>query len=166
MAKVIGFKENVDYVERREVTIIVMNQKEEIVIVFAQNGNYYKFPGGGVEADEDHQVAVQREMLKAIGCEVTMEGGCMATTEEWRDGLHQISYCYRGRLMKDTGMPELKENQIIDGLKHEWISLDGALENMKTSRPTSQLGRSIKERDLYFVETYAKTQYSLQDSQP
>ena len=161
MAKVIGFAENVPYTARQAVRIIVTNQKEEIVIVFAQNGNYYKLPGGCIEGDEDHRVAVEREATRATSCTVTMEGECMASTEEWRDGLHQTSYCYRGRLMKDNGIPESKEDRLIDGLMHEWIALDDALTKMKASHPTSLLGRYIKERDLYFLETFARARDSL-----
>ena len=166
MAKVIGFKENVDYIDRRAVRIIVTNQKEEIVIVFAQNGNYYKLPRGGIDDDEDHRVAVEREVIKATSCTVTMEGECMATTEEWMDGLHQTTYCYRGRLIEDTGMPQLGSDRMVDGLMPEWISLDGALDKMKAHQPTSQLGRFVKERDLYLVEAYARAENRLLGPQP
>ncbi|MCJ1394086.1 hypothetical protein MMC18_006964 [Xylographa bjoerkii] len=157
MAKVIGFKKNINYVERRAVRTIVTNEQDEIVLLFTQNGNYCKLPGGGIEADEDHLVAVEREAMEATGCKVMMDGECIATTEEWRKGLRQISYCYRGRLVENTGIPELTEDEVLEGLKHEWISFDGALEKMKASQPTSELGRFIKERDLYFLETYARS---------
>ena len=85
----------------------------------------------------------------------------MATTEEWREGLHQTSHCYRGRLLESTGTSEARQDRIADGLVHEWISVDAALEKMRASRPTSQLGRYSKERDLYFVEAYTRVGDSL-----
>jgi len=59
-------------------------------------------------------------------------------------------------LIKDTGVPELTEQEKADGLQHEWISINAALEKMKAIQPTSELGRYIKERDVFFVETFAK----------
>lgn len=38
--------------------------------------------------------------------------------------------------------------------QHEWISIRAAIEKTKASQPTSELGRFIRERDLYFAETY------------
>ncbi|MCJ1284888.1 hypothetical protein MMC26_004225 [Xylographa opegraphella] len=166
MAKVIGFKENVDYVDCGAIRVIVTNQEGEIVIVVAPKGNYYKLPGRNLEADEYHRFAVEREAMAATGCKVTMEGVCMAATEEWRDGIHRTSYCYRGRLVQDTRIPERQEDRMMDSLIHEWISVDHAIEEMKASRPTSQSGRFSMERDLYFVETYAGAGSSLVDSHP
>jgi 8-oxo-dGTP diphosphatase len=75
---------------------------------------------------------------------------------QWRSGendLHQISYCYRASLIDDTGMPQLTNDEVLDGLKHEWASVEGAIEKMGC-QPTSELGRYIKERDLNVVQTY------------
>ncbi|MCJ1289039.1 hypothetical protein MMC34_000571 [Xylographa carneopallida] len=73
MAKEIGFKGNVDYMDRQEVRIIVTNQKQEIVIVLAQNGVYYGLPREAINADEDHQTAAEREATRATSCPVMIE---------------------------------------------------------------------------------------------
>lgn len=154
--KTIGVKaEGIQYVERRAVRIINKSDKDEIIIIYAKKGNYYKLPGGGVEKGEDHRLAGEREAMEETGCKVTLDKNCFAVTEEWRNDLHQISYCYAARLVEDTGAIELTEDELVDGLQHEWISIPAAIEKMKASQPTSELGRSIRERDLYFVETYA-----------
>ncbi|EON69303.1 hypothetical protein W97_08463 [Coniosporium apollinis CBS 100218] len=164
MSKVFGTKKDVAYTERLAVRIIMKNDMTEIVIILVKNGNYYKLPGGGIEAGEDHRIAGEREAMEETGCKVMMDEACMATTEEWRndlhqnsfDNLHQISYCYRAHLVKDTGVTQLTKDEIADGLQHKWISVKSAIEKMKTCEPTTELGGYIKERDLYFVEMYAK----------
>ena len=154
--RAIGVKaEGVQYVDRHAVRIITKSDKDEIVIIYAKKGNYYKLPGGGVEKGEDHRIAGEREAMEETGCKVTLDRDCFAVTEEWRNDLHQISYCYAARLVEDTGAIELTEDELVDGLQHEWISIRAAIEKMKASQATSELGRFIRERDLYFVETYA-----------
>ena len=155
-SKVIGVQaEHIHYVDRHAVRIITTNDQGEIIIIHVKNGNYYKLPGGGVEKGEDHRIAGEREVKEETGCKVILDRYCFAITEEWRDNLHQISYCYAAHLVEDTGAVELTDDELIDGLQHEWISIRAAIEKMKASQPTSELGRFIKERDLYFVEKYA-----------
>jgi len=87
----------------------------------------------------------------------------MLGIEEWRNDLHQHSYCYVAKLLEDTGRPELTEQELDEGLKHEWLSVSEADAAIRDSKPTSELGKFIKERDLFFVETYAKAEGLLTD---
>ncbi|CAF9935136.1 hypothetical protein IMSHALPRED_010120 [Imshaugia aleurites] len=154
--RTIGVKaEGIQYVDRHAVRIITKSDKDEIVIIYAKKGNYYKLPGGGVEKGEDHRIAGEREAMEETGCKVALDRDCFAVTEEWRNDLHQTSYCYAARLVEHTGATELTEDELVDGLQHEWISIRAAIEKMKATQPTSELGRFIRERDLSFVETYA-----------
>jgi 8-oxo-dGTP pyrophosphatase MutT (NUDIX family) len=156
-SKVLGTKSDITYTERLAVRIVTKNDKDEIIILHVKKGNYYKLPGGGIEADEDHRIAAQREAMEETGCKVSLEGECMAKVEEWRNDLHQLSYCYRAHLVEDTGAPDLTEEEVVDGLQHEWVSIKIALDKMKAIEPTSELGRYIKERDIFFVETFIES---------
>ena len=154
-SKVIGAKaENVHYTDRQAVRIVITREKAEIILLHAKKDNYYKLPGGGIEEGEDHHLAGAREAKEETGCKVTLDRDCFAMTEEWRNDLHQISYCYAAHLVEDTGAIELTDDELVDGLQHDWVSVRAAIEKMKASQPTSALGRFIKERDLYFVEKY------------
>ena len=83
--------------------------------------------------------------------------------EEWRDDLHQHSYCYVAKLLEDTGRPELTEQELAEGLAHEWLSVPEAIAAIRNSEPTTELGTFIRERDLFFVETFAKLKGVLTD---
>ncbi|KAE8440338.1 hypothetical protein EG329_008563 [Mollisiaceae sp. DMI_Dod_QoI] len=144
------------YVERSAVRAILHNPlAHQIALIHVAKGNYFKLPGGGVEADEDHTVAIAREIFEETGCKAAIDiDKCFAKSEEWRNDLHQISFCYVAKLVEDTGNPELTELEASEGLSHRWVSVDEAIEAMKSSQPTSELGNFIKERDLFFVEKF------------
>jgi 8-oxo-dGTP diphosphatase len=157
LLKTIGSKsENVTYEDRLAVRIISKNAKNEVVIIRVDKGNYYKLPGGGIEANEDHGLAAEREALEETGCRVRIRGQCLASVEEYRNDLHQISYCYVADLIDDTGEPELTELEASEGLKHEWTPVGEALQKMRTIQPTTELGKFIQERDLFFIEEFLK----------
>ena len=150
---------NIDYIDRHAVRLVITNPvTQEIIIAFVRKGGYYKLPGGGVELDEDHGVAALREAQEETGCKVNIvkNGDPFAITEEWRNNLHQISYGYAADLEKDTGMVALTEDEVADGLQHEWLSLPAAIDKMAACQPTSELGRFIKERDLFLIQAYNK----------
>jgi 8-oxo-dGTP pyrophosphatase MutT (NUDIX family) len=48
----------------------------------AHKGDHFKFPGSGIEYDEDHQIACQQEVMEEIGCKVTLDDKLVATAEE------------------------------------------------------------------------------------
>jgi 8-oxo-dGTP diphosphatase len=95
--------------------------------------------------------------MEETGCKVRLDGKCIATVKEWRNDLHQVSYCYIAQLVKDTGAPALTDEEKAEGLRHEWVCVEAALGNMKEIQPTFELGRFIKERDIFFLEEFAKS---------
>lgn len=150
-SKTIGTKQDIKYEERVAVRAIVQNDNNQIIIIHAKRDNYYKLPGGGIEANEDHVVAVRREVLEETGCLVDIEGECIGVVKEWRNDLHQFSYCYVGKLVEDTGAVELTQEELGNGLRHEWIGVGKVVERMKNVEPTFELGRCIGERDGWIV---------------
>ncbi|KAI9708370.1 MAG: hypothetical protein M1820_004074 [Bogoriella megaspora] len=143
--KVIGTKVDTQYVDRYAVHDIIKKDKDEIAIIYVVKGNYYKLPGGGIEADEDHATAAKREAMEDIGCEIRLNDKCIAAVEEWRNDLHQVSYCYVGHLVEDTGKTALTHEEKAEGLQYEWSTIYTALSKMKEIQPSSELGRFIKE---------------------
>ena len=113
---------NVKYIDRHAVRLVIKNSAtQEIVIIFVRKGSYYKLPGGGVEAGEDHRVAAVREAEEETGCRVSIlgNGDCFATTEEWRNDLHQMSYGYSTIIVEDTRIVALIEDKVVNGLQYK-----------------------------------------------
>jgi 8-oxo-dGTP pyrophosphatase MutT (NUDIX family) len=144
---------NMTYTDRHAVRVAAFNAKGEVAIIYAKRDNYYKLPGGGIDSYEDHETAVKREFEEETGGLIKLRGnGCMATTKEFRNDLRQISYCYAADLVDDSGKPTLTDEEISDGLDHSWMSVEEAKRVMAGAEPTSELGKCIKERDIYLLE--------------
>lgn len=81
--KVIGTAQlHTTYSQRHAVRTIVEDPTtRKIALIFVQKGQYYKLPGGGIEVDEDHTFAAEREALEEIGCKVKVDmNGFRAST--------------------------------------------------------------------------------------
>ncbi|OBT99768.1 hypothetical protein VE01_02000 [Pseudogymnoascus verrucosus] len=115
-------------------------------------------PGGGINPGEQHEMAVLREMQEETGGLVKIRSnlGCVATTEEYRNDLHQMSFGYVADVVDDSGSPSLTEDEVNDGLGHLWLSVDEAKTRMTEAEPRSELGLYIKERDIYLLDEAIK----------
>ncbi|KAH6612272.1 hypothetical protein B0J18DRAFT_77780 [Chaetomium sp. MPI-SDFR-AT-0129] len=83
--------------------------------------------------------------------DTTMTNGCFAITQEFRLQQCQTSYCYIADLVADTGKTALEEEEVEDGLKHMWVSLNEAKRLVEGAVPESEFGRSVREREMYFL---------------
>lgn len=131
--------------------MIAFNAVGQIAVIHAKRDSYYKLPGGGIDPGEDHLVAVQREMDEETGARIRVREGCIATTEEYRNDLHQLSFCYVADVIGDQGQPSLTDEEVGDQLEHLWLPVTEAKERMAAAVPTSVLGQFIEERDLYLL---------------
>ncbi|GAP92260.1 putative NUDIX domain-containing protein [Rosellinia necatrix] len=158
-AKIIGKEQSdVVYIDRYAVRVVAFNAAGQVAVIYAKKGNYYKLPGGGIEKDEDHANAAAREVQEETGAVVKIRhsDGCVASTEEFRNDLHQTSYVYIADVVNNIGRPELTEEELADGLTHEWVPVHQALARMSSVEPTSDLGKFIQERDIYLLGEVSK----------
>jgi len=122
-------------------------------MLFASNYNFHKLPGGGIDPGESRSDALIREVIGEVGStiEVTGEVGQIV---EYRSqiNLKQISYCYLGKITS-KGDPSFTDEELSDGFRLEWLSIDEAISKVKNDHPTNYEGPFIQERDLLFLET-------------
>lgn len=48
----------------------IIIKDDQVGMIYSQKYDYYKFPGGGIEADEDEISALKREVLEETGCHI------------------------------------------------------------------------------------------------
>ena len=62
-----------------------------------------------------------------VGCRITLEPSCIGVVDEFRDNLHQISYCCVAKMTEDLGYTHLTDAEVADGLQNEWMKILTAL---------------------------------------
>jgi len=146
------------YVERKAARAIVFDGDGKVALFHATKKHYHKLPGGGVEAGEDIETALRRELQEEIGCEVDSirEVGMI---EEYRNRfeLHQLSYCFTANVIGEKGTPHLEEGEIAEGFVTEWMDLDTAIETLENEKGVEDYqGKFIQARDLLFLKKARK----------
>ena len=138
---------------RRAVRAVVFDADGNIALLHVSKNKYYKLPGGGIEEGEEIIQALIRECQEEIGCNIKVDEE-VGEVIEYRDQhrFRQISYCYTAKVIGDKGSPNLEQEEIDEGFKEVWVSLDEAICLLKESEPTSYNGPFIVMRDLKMLE--------------
>lgn len=146
------------YVERVAARAVVFDTEGKVALFHSTVKQYHKLPGGGVEAGEDIETALRRELMEEIGCEVDSitEIGMI---EEYRNrfSLHQLSYCFTAHVVGEKGTPHLEEGEIAEGFITEWMDLDTAIKTLENEEDVDDYqGKFIQIRDLLFLKEAKK----------
>jgi len=107
---------------------IVIREDGKIAVFNKVNKNEYKLPGGGIEENENPEIAFEREVLEETGCEVEIIEN-MGTIEEHKtlDNFKQISYVFVGKVLKDTNQLHVTKKEKDEGAKLIWETPENAL---------------------------------------
>lgn len=123
-----------------------------LALLYVSNFNYFKLPGGGIEKDENIEIAFTRETLEEVGCKVK-DVKIFGKIIEYRDQfkLKQISYVLTGKVDGEIGPTNLEQSEIDEGFELKWIPIDKAIGIMQSSKPTNYEGQFIVKRDLFIL---------------
>jgi 8-oxo-dGTP diphosphatase len=156
-SKTIGIRDpSITYTLRTSIRLVILNPSHQVLLIHVSSDSYYKLPGGGLEVPETHHEAGVREALEETGCLVTIDSEPFAVTTEWRSEARgkvqcQTSYCYRAKLVKDTGRRALTEEEMEDGFSHQWVGFQEARRMLNSCRPESEFGKFVREREMWFL---------------
>lgn len=107
---------------------IVIREDGKIAVFNKVNKNEYKLPGGGIEENENPEIAFKREVLEETGCEIEIIKA-LGTIEEHKtlDNFKQVSYIFVGEVIKDTNELHITEKEKEEGAKLIWETPENAL---------------------------------------
>lgn len=130
--------------------ILVHNNK--IAILYASKLGIYKIPGGGIEENEDIEIALTREILEETGCDSNIANELGMIIERRNEHqFKQISYGYIATVTK-IGTPNFTEKEISEGFELLWITIDEALEKAISVEPTEYRLKFMSYRDCLFIQ--------------
>ncbi|MCX6807439.1 MAG: NUDIX domain-containing protein [Patescibacteria group bacterium] len=149
----IGLSENENfetpYTLRKAVRAVIFNDKGEIAILNVSKRNYHKLPGGGIEAGEDIETALRREVLEETGShiQITDEIGAII---EYRNQvkLLQISYCFIARTTGHLSETSFTEGEKANGFELIWAEIDDVISLMEKDSLEIYNGKFVQKRDL------------------
>ena len=124
--KVVG----VDYQARYGVYAVIPNPEQtEIILVQAPNGAWF-LPGGEIEAGEDHQSALERELLEELGFTASI-GQYFGQADEYFYSRHRDTHYYNpAYLYEVTHFTQI--GQPLEDFNHlAWFPIDQAIDKLK-----------------------------------
>ena len=137
---------------RKASRAVVINDRDEIALLFVTKGNYHKLPGGGIKSNETIYDALKREVEEEVGTLIE-DIKELGITIEYRnnDGLLQLSYGYLAKATGELKDPMYTINEINDGFVLRWVPIQIAIEILKQDMPANYAGKFIQQRDLEFL---------------
>jgi len=153
-----GFEtKKVDLKLREAVRVVVVNEGGQIAVLYVAQKNFYKIPGGGIEAGENKEVALRREVSEEAGCriEIIKELGELVEYRTHFDQL-QRSYCYLAKVVGDIGSPHFTDDELADGFETKWVEIDRAVELIKGVSTDDYMGKFVTNRELTILQEAQK----------
>lgn len=126
---------------REAARAVVFDADGNVALLYVGRDEYYKLPGGGIDAGESKEEALRRECLEEIGCDVEIVRE-LGTIIEYRKmfNIKQISYCYAAKVIGEKGEPKYTAHEIERGFKKLWVPYEEALRLMRESKAKSPEG--------------------------
>ncbi len=111
---------------------IILNDYNQIAILYKEAKHEYKLIGGGILNGEDPIKAFKREALEESGCEIEIDT-CLGITKELKshDNFKQTSYIYVAHVIKDTKILNLTKQEKSEKAKLLWLNIDEAMKKIK-----------------------------------
>lgn len=147
-----------NYKVREASRAVVVDKMGLIALLHVTSENYYKIPGGGIKRGEDKIVALKRECLEEVGCEIDVINE-IGIVLEYRGifNLKQISYCYFAKVKGEKGKSVLTNSEKKAGFEQIWLPYLEAVKVISENKATSIEGRDyIVPRDFAFLDEAAK----------
>ncbi|RXJ74414.1 DNA mismatch repair protein MutT [Veronia nyctiphanis] len=143
----------------RLATRAITIKENKILLMYTERYQDYSLPGGGVDAGEDIEAGLVRELQEETGAQNIRNVVAYGLYEEFRpwykaefDVVHMLSYCFTCDVDEELGAVKLEDYEIKNGMRAEWVDIDQAIaHNLNTIENSAKKGLSI-ERETYLLQ--------------
>jgi 8-oxo-dGTP pyrophosphatase MutT (NUDIX family) len=143
------------YKRREAARAVVTDEDGRVALLHVVKYDYYKLPGGGIDAGESVTAALKRELLEEIGCEAEITGE-IGQIIEYRDrgDFRQTSYAFTARMVGEQQAPEFTAKELNDEFEMMWAAdLEDAIALVAEARPELYEAHHIQLRDLTILKS-------------
>ena len=131
----------------------------ELLMIFSPVNGDYKFPGGGIETGEPHEIALRREIREESGATLTHITGELGKVVEYANAIEldfetfkMYSYYYFCEIDGSIGNLELDNYEEELGFQPVWVNIEVALKVNKKVVSESNPAPRWTEREIYVLE--------------
>ena len=144
---------------RRPSVRAVIIRDSKIAMVYSQKFDYYKFPGGGIEKNEDHKQTLIREVSEEVGLTVIPDSveelGSVLRVQKSRTNENEIfeqeNYYYTCNVMNSSVAQSLDDYELEEGFRLEYVRPEHAIEVNRTHEHSGYDAQLI-EREALVLE--------------
>ena len=121
--------EEKNYQARYGVYSIVARENKEICLVQAPNGAYF-LPGGEIEAGENQEKALHRELMEELGATAEI-GEFLGQADEYFYSRHRDTYFYNPAYIYEVSQYEQSQAPLEDFNQLVWFPIEEAISKLK-----------------------------------
>ena len=141
---------------RPSVRGIIINEDNKIALVYSQKEHYYKFPGGGINEEEDMICALVREVNEEVGLvvkpqSITEFGSVLRrqkSTSTVNTIFEQENYYYVCEVESQIGTQELDDYEAEAGFVLRVVDLNDAIKVNEEYRTDDYFNEIMIKREL------------------
>lgn len=148
---------------RRHAARGIVLRQDRILLLFTERYNDFSLPGGGVDGDEEIQIALKRELEEETGARDVRVQEHYGFIEEYRphwkpeyDLMHMTSHFFVCAVAPELAAARMESYEIANGMKPLWVPVVEAMNhNLEVmSRQEKSMGQSI-QRETFMLEKIA-----------
>lgn len=148
---------------RIAVRAIVLDDAGYMALLHMGKYNLYTIPGGGVEAGEDLEMALKREILEEAGCDIVIINELGYIDESRAEhSFTQISNYYLAKVIGPKGIPHMTDAEIAEQTQVQWHLPEKALDIITNENAGTYQQKYIQFRDKVVIGeaiNYLRTEY-------
>lgn len=152
-----AFKSHGVQLLQRQASRGIILKGAQILMMYTERYDDFSFPGGGIDAGEDPQCGLRRELREEAGAAdiriVAPFGRVTEFQPTWKkdwDFMHQTSYWYHCELTQPLGANQLEHYEVANGMSVQWVGVAEALRHNRAvlSAQPASMGLSIGRETL------------------